>query len=90
MICAIPSPIAAAVMIEVKGVGHKYTGTTTALLGFECIVMGILQFAMLAIITSVPGYHARYGTCAVWDLLWSLGLESYISNFMRLILVNRS
>lgn len=68
-ICAIPGPIAAAAMIEAKGLGRKYTGTITALLtgifmlvstvsrsqnallGFECIVMGFLQFAMLAIIT---------------------------------------
>jgi hypothetical protein len=68
-ICAIPGPIAAAVMIEAKGLGRKYTGTIiglltgifmlvstvsrsqNALLGFECVVMGFLQFAMLAIIT---------------------------------------
>lgn len=68
-ICAIPGPIVAALLIEAKGLGRKYTGTVlsiltgifmlvstvsrsqNAVLAFECIVLGFLQFAMLAIIT---------------------------------------
>lgn len=42
-----------------------------ALLGFECIVMGFLQFAMLAIITfytvQVFPYHSRYGALRCHD-----------------------
>lgn len=68
-ICAIPGPIFAAIMIEIKGLGRKYTGTIigaltgifmlistvsrseNAALAFECIILGFLQFAMLAVIT---------------------------------------